>query len=265
MSKSRKYSSRSWDPVADWYIGWVGAKGSDHHRTLAIPATMDLLGDIRGRHVLDIGCGTGAVAAHVSRRGGQYTGVDKSRRLVDFARRHHGTGGRVIHGDATRLDRVAGLARGGFDAAVFLLSLQDIDPLRDAMAGAAWALRPGGKAVVLMTHPCFRIPRQSGWGWDPDRRLQFRRVDRYLTPLAVPMKAYGRNRKGATWSHHRPLEAYVDAMVEVGLLLESIREIPAPEDPNRGSRSRAERRANVEIPLFMGIRATKGRNGPPGE
>jgi hypothetical protein len=36
--------------------------------------------------------------------------------------------------------------------------------------------------VLLLTHPCFRVPRQSGWGWDEQRKLQYRRVDRYLTP-----------------------------------------------------------------------------------
>ena len=41
-----------------------------------------------------------------------------------------------------------------------------VDPLEPALASAAWALRPGGRLALLLTHPCFRIPRQSGWGWD---------------------------------------------------------------------------------------------------
>src|SRR5699024_1391672 len=60
----QKGSSRSWDPVADWYTGWVGPDGSEHHRRLAIPAVIELLGPEAGERVLDIGCGPGVLAPH---------------------------------------------------------------------------------------------------------------------------------------------------------------------------------------------------------
>lgn len=259
--RNRSNSSNSWDPVADWYIGWVGARGSEHHRKLAIPAVLDLLGPLHGQRVLDIGCGTAALASRVAKGGGSYTGVDASRRLLAFARRHHADA-TLLYGDATRLDQVAGIHAGVFDAAVFLLSIQDIDPLEPAIASAARVLRPGGRLVILMTHPCFRIPRQSGWGWDDGRRLQYRRVDRYLTPVTVPMKSYGKGRRGATRSHHRPLERYVSALSEHGLLVDAIRELPAPGNNVDGqpARRKARRRASREIPLFLGIRAVRGEN-----
>ena len=257
MSK-RIHTSRNWDPVADWYIGWVGAEGSEHHRKLAIPAVLELLGDVQSQHILDIGCGTAALARYVVRRGARYTGVDASRRLLSFARRHNRRACTFLHADATSLPNVAGLEAGAFDAAVFLLSIQDIEPLADALTGAAWAVRPGGRVVILMTHPCFRVPRQSGWGWDASRRLQYRRVDRYLTPLAVPMKSYGgRGGRNATRSHHRPLEAYFDALSQSGLHVRAVREVAAAEDPVGRARRTEERRANAEIPLFMGIGAVK--------
>lgn len=197
-NQAQPAGSRSWDPVADWYAGWVGAEGSEHHRRLAIPALLELLRPAPGEHVLDVGCGPGVLAPHVTEAGARYTGVDASRKLVAFARRHHGAHGRFVVGDATRLREAPEIAEGAFDAAVFLLSIQDIDPLEDALHSAAWALKPGGRMVLLMTHPCFRVPQQSGWGWDAQRRLRYRRVDRYLTRLAVPMKGYGRG--GATRS-----------------------------------------------------------------
>ncbi len=257
MSK-RIHTSRSWDPVADWYIGWVGAEGSEHHRKLAIPAALELLGDVQGQHILDIGCGTAALARHVIRRGARYTGVDTSRRLLSFARRHNRRACTFLHADATRLPAAQGPGAGAFDAAVFLLSIQDIEPLAAAVAGAAWAVRPGGRVVILMTHPCFRVPRQSGWGWDASRRLQYRRVDRYLTPLAVPMKTYGdRGHRSATRSHHRPLETYFNVLSDHGLHVCAVRELAAPEDPVGRARRPEERRANAEIPLFLGIAAVK--------
>src|SRR5688500_9850173 len=96
-------SSRSWDPVAAWYAGWVGANGSDHHRTLAIPALLDLLGPRRGEHILDLGCGPGVLAPHLARAHARYTGIDASPKLIAFARRHHAANGRFVLGDVTKL------------------------------------------------------------------------------------------------------------------------------------------------------------------
>ena len=106
-----------------------------------------------------------------------------------------------------------------------------------------------------MTHPCFRVPRQSGWAYDSDRDLRFRRVDRYLTPLAVPIKAYGKKRSGVSISFHRPLSHYINGLAACGLLVDELQEITTFET----SDSKAEQRANGEIPLFVGLRAQKVR------
>src|SRR5581483_7766663 len=103
-----------------------------------------------------------------------YVGVDASPRLLDIARRRHQDEGRFILGDATRLPAIRELENGSFDAVVFLLSLQDMDPLEPVLQGAALMLRPLGRMVVLLTHPAFRVPRQSGWGWDEGRKLVYR-------------------------------------------------------------------------------------------
>lgn len=252
----------SWDPVAEWYTGWVGESGSKHHQLLALPAALDLLVPVSGERVLDIGAGSGVLAPLIAELGAQYVGVDASEKLIQFAQSHHGQHGRFLRGDATRLAELAHLRGGSFDAAVFVLSIQDMAPLDTVLRSAAWALRPGGRIVIVMTHPCFRVPRQSGWGWDDARRLRYRRVDRYLTELAVPMKAYGARkpdgaRTSATRSFHRPLEAYINGLAMCGLLIDSMREIPTYQVAPAGPHARAENLAHQEIPLFLGLRATK--------
>ena len=248
-------SRTSWDPVADWYDGWVGKHGSRYHQQVAIPSLLALLEPQPDEQILDIGAGQGVLAPHVVEAGAHYTGVDVSRKLLQRARHYHKQG-RFLFGDARSLEKVEGLEPDAFDAAVFLLSIQDMDPLQPVLASAAWALRPGGRLVILMTHPAFRIPRQSGWGWDEKRKLRYRRVDTYLTPLPVPMKSHGGD-QGVTRSYHRPLHVYVNGLAASGLLVNQLQEIPAHDVMGAGSRSKAEKRANEEIPLFLGIRAVK--------
>jgi ubiquinone/menaquinone biosynthesis C-methylase UbiE len=263
MMKKKRRSQRpfprtSWNPVADWYNGWVGKGGSKHHRKLAIPAVLELLGPRLGEKILDVGAGQGVLAPFIAKAQARYTGIDISSRLLQFARKHHGKHGRFILGDARELAKLPELRQGEFDAVVFLLSIQDMDPLHGVFESTAWALGPGGRVVILITHPCFRVPRQSGWGWDEGRKLQYRRVDRYLTPLPVPMKAYGGQKTGVTITFHRPLQEYIGGLADHGLFVDHMKEIPTYKALHHSeSRARAKNLAYQEIPLFLCLRGRK--------
>lgn len=251
----RPAAATSWDALAQWYDGWVGEGGSQHHRRVAVPETLKLLDLQRGESVLDVGAGQGVLAPEVTRAGAQYVGVDASPRLIELARKHHPGAGRFLVGDARKLPTIKELQAGRFDAVVFLLSLQDMDPLGEVLRGAAAMLHPRGRMVIILTHPAFRIPRQSGWGWDEGRKLVYRRVDRYLTPLPVPMKPYP-GRTGMTRSFHRPLGEYINGLAANGLLTDHLDELPGFK-LNTGPALRANETARAEIPLFLGLRAVK--------
>jgi ubiquinone/menaquinone biosynthesis C-methylase UbiE len=251
-------AATSWDPLATWYDGWVGEGGSEYHREVALPAVLHLLHPQPGEHILDVGAGQGVLAPAVARAGARYTAVDASPRLIQLAKKRHGKEGDFIVGDARRLSQLPGIRGTSFNAVVFLLSLQDMDPLDPVLAQAASVLREGGRLVLMLTHPAFRVPRQSGWGWDEARKLVFRRVDRYLTPLPVPMKPLPGNDSGRTTrSFHRPLEAYVNGLARYDLLTEHIEEIPAHKPAGGVPEVRAANLARREIPLFLGLRARK--------
>lgn len=249
--------STSWDDVSAWYDGWMGQQGGDYHRQIAIPALLKLLEPNAGETVLDIGAGQGVLAPYLQDAGVDYVGVEASPKLVRRARKRH-CQARFMQGDARSLAKVAGIEKGGFDTAVFLLSIQDMDPLDVVLHNAAWALKPGGRLVILMTHPCFRIPRQSGWGWDEQRKLRLRRIDRYLTALRVPLKPSKRGKGRVTKSFHRPLQAYINGLAACGLLVDRVQEIPVEDVAQLSNgRLKAGTRASAEIPLFLGIRARK--------
>jgi ubiquinone/menaquinone biosynthesis C-methylase UbiE len=254
---TRSSAGTSWERVAPWYDGWVGDRGSAYHRELAIPAVMELLQPRKGEQILDVGGGQGVMVPYLVEAGAAVTVVDASARLIAAAKRRHARlGGRFLVGDARRLPARADLEEGTFDAAVFLLSIQDMDPLGDVVRGLDWALKPRSRVIMLMTHPAFRQPRHSGWGFDEGRGLTYRRIDGYLTPMAVPMKSLGGG--PPTRSFHRPIAAYVNALADVGFATDAMLEVPdLPPDRQPGRSARGDARANAEIPIFLGIRAVR--------
>lgn len=254
----RPAASTSWDPLAYWYNGWVGEGGSEHHRLTAIPAVIQLLKPLSGERILDVGCGQGVLASAITGAGAHYLGVDASPRMVALAKKQHTGKARFVVGDARKLDSIEAVDSAPFDSVVFLLSLQDMDPLEPVLAAAGRVLRPNGRLVLLLTHPAFRVPRQSGWGWDEDRKLIYRRVDRYLTPLPVPMKAHpGRDNTATTRSFHRPIGEYINVLADQHLYVDRMDEIPAHKLTRSGTTPRAESMARQEIPLFLAVRACK--------
>jgi SAM-dependent methyltransferase len=285
--------SSSWDHVAEWYDQLVGERGSDHHERVILPGTLRLLGDVRGRRILDVACGQGILCRRLAALGASVSGTDASPRLIALAKRQEGE--RPIDyfvGDARRLgDAVPGT----FDAVTCIMALMNIDPLGPVMEGIASKLAPSGMFVAVMLHPAFRAPGQTSWGWEenkaaegawrgssaerdrPDRGRrkpgqskprevsdvrQYRRVDGYLSPgeREIVMNP-GRVASGAkaitTLTYHRPIQSYVSALASAGLLVEALEEWPSLRTSQPGPRAAEENRIRREIPMFLAIRAVK--------
>lgn len=251
----RRQTTKGWDPLAKWYDGWMGQRGSYHHQQLAIPAVLDLLELRSVDRVLDMGCGQGVLAQYVSKTGAAYTGIDASPKLIDIAKQRNPRTDKFVVADVTDKALASQLGGKKFSAAVFLLSIQDIADLKMAIANTAALVNKHGRVVLLLMHPAFRIPRQSGWGFDEGRKLQYRRVDRYLSPMQVPLKAYPGSNSGVSISHHRPMSDYINTLADNGFVTDRLLEIPA--SALNKSRNKAEEMATAEIPLFLAIRAIK--------
>ena len=53
---------------------------------IRLQKTLNLLGDINNKKICDLGCGTGALTPFVLKKGGNYTGIDFSEKMLDFMR-----------------------------------------------------------------------------------------------------------------------------------------------------------------------------------
>jgi len=249
----------SWDQVAQWYDELLEKGLSDHYENVILPGALRLLAPYEGQKVLDVACGQGILSRRLAAAGAHVTGVEASASLVEAAQRHSAPDHphiRYLVGDARSLAPLQ-LDR-DFDAAACIMALANIDPIEPVFRGVADHLRPGGAFVAVITHPAFRAPRQTSWGWDHREKRQYRRVDGYLSPGQFRIAMHpGKDPSITTWTFHRPIQAYVAALAAAGLLVEALEEWPAQRTSTSGPRAEEENRARREIPLFLALRAIK--------
>lgn len=245
----------SWEAVSDWYGGHL-KKGGTFQEDIVFPGALRLLAPKTSGRYLDIACGEGSFDRLLANgRKLEIIGIDAAPSLIAQAKRQLPNGKFEVM-DAAEIG--AHFPASSFDGAVCILAIQNIEKFEDVIAGAGKLLKPGAPLVLVMNHPSFRQPRQSGWGWDEGRKLQYRRVDKYLSSYNAPIQAHpGADAKVVTWSYHRPLSAYAAALAKSGFVIGDLEEWISHRVSDSGPKARAENAARIEIPMFLAIRAIK--------
>lgn len=142
-------SSQGWTELAADYER-ARAREDSLDRLVEWPAQRDLLGDVTGLSVLDVGCGNGGKLAELVRDGATSSvGVDISGNFIPA----QPPGLELIRGDLCELDSVPGLAGRRFDRILFLQSFGYAkDPVRTLQTARAM-LADGGFILLTRTQP----------------------------------------------------------------------------------------------------------------
>ncbi len=161
-TETARANRRWWDREADGYQAehgdFLGDTGFVWCPEGLAEADARLLDDVRGRRVLEIGCGAAQCARWLTGQGAEVAGVDLSARQLGHARRlaaRTGVAVPLVQADAAALPLAAesfDLACSAYGAVPFVADSAAV------MREVARVLRPGGRWVFSVTHPvrwCF--------------------------------------------------------------------------------------------------------------
>ena len=254
--KPRPAASTAWEQQAQWYDERHGERGDELHQQVVLPAVLRQLQAQHGQRVLDCCCGQGVLGRLLAAQGVASVGVDAAPGLIERAQERSGALEQYLVGDAR--DLAASLGDERFDHAAVVLALQDLDPMEPVLQGLAERVHTGGRLVIVLTHPAFRIPKRARFGWDEERQVQFRRVDAYLEPEALKITTRpGQRGSAASTSFHRPISAYLNALGRCGWAVVGSEELTSPRRGSKGKRAEAEERAARAFPLFLVLTAQR--------
>ena len=250
---SKSSSITLWDQASRWYDSLVGAQGTGFQKDIIMPGVVKMLRAKKGDRILDLACGQGVFSRFLSRKGMRVEGLDSSVELINYAKSRSNSSIRFHVGDVTDPKN---FVKDRFDGMACLMAIQNIENLQALFNNAALGLKSQGHFVVVMTHPCFRIPRQTHWGWDEEKKIEYRRVDHYRTEMNIPILTPPfANNDSFTLTYHRPLESYFAALVGAGFAVDGLEEWVSNKKSQPGKKAKAENRSRKEIPLFLALRA----------
>jgi ubiquinone/menaquinone biosynthesis C-methylase UbiE len=250
-------STFGWDEMTDWWDAKMGDEGDLWHRALIDPPLLRLVGDVAGTRLLDLACGNGYLSRRFARQGATVVGVDANAPLIARARAREAQEplGITYHvGDAEHL---AMLEDSTFDLVVCNMALMDIENAAGAIQEVARVLRPSGRFVASLSHPCFDKVDTSGWAIE------------YIYPITTVWRKISRYREIAaadlpwepvpgqtvfTRSYHRPLSWYFRTLRTAALVVAALEE-PEPTEELMASSMQAPWIG--EVPLHCVIEAWK--------
>jgi 2-polyprenyl-3-methyl-5-hydroxy-6-metoxy-1,4-benzoquinol methylase len=149
----------AWNEGADAFEEFVES-GADHYRQLVHgPALLAACKPLNGLDVLDVACGQGYFCRELARKGARVVGVDLAERLVAYARQHEERTPLGIEYHVMSAAAIADHVKPeSFDLVTSCMALQDVADTAACLRNVSAVLRPPGRMVFSVQHPCTDTP-----------------------------------------------------------------------------------------------------------
>ena len=241
LARANEETRAAWNANAAFWDERMG-EGNDFVEVLTWPATERLLALRAGERVLDVACGNGLTSRRLAAKQAQVVAFDFSVEMIAHARartKEHADAIRYLVLDATDEAALLSLGEGQFDAALCNMALFDMAQISPLMQALARLLRPGGRFVFSVTHPCFNHARMAHVAEIEDREgckvtTYSVRVYGYLTASVARGHAIDGQPRPQLY-FDRPLEVLLGTAFEAGFVLDGLEErgFPADHQPGR--------------------------------
>lgn len=173
------------------------------------PAMLELAGDVSGRNILDIGCGSGPLSAQLIDRGASVSGFDSSEGMLDLARQRLGAD---VNLQVANLGERLPYEEDSFDDAISSLVFHYVEDWAQPLAEVRRVLRSKGRLILSVNHPIL-------YPWN-HRGQDYFQLTQYTDELSFDGKP------AALTYWHRPLHEMMNAFIEAGFVIERVWEPP---------------------------------------
>ena len=140
LAKFAALAHRWWDPAGEF-------KPLHEINPLRLAWIERIAGDLRGKRVVDIGCGGGILSEAMSAKGAQVMGIDLADKALGVARLHKLESGTNVEYRLVAAETLAAESPAAFDVVTCMEMLEHVPGPASIVAAAAKLAKPGGVVV----------------------------------------------------------------------------------------------------------------------
>lgn len=221
--------------------------------TIEWPCIQELLPDLRGKSILDFGCGTGIFTFLLEKYyPSKIIGIDLSEEMLKIAiakGEEKKSSAQFVQGDASKLVNYFDET---FDLVFSSTTTHYLTNLEELFTSIRRVLKEDGTCILSIIHPVYSAfyPIEHGDAFPTDDEWVVRYLDHSKRAYIQPWIEYNDNFDNQlSRSYHYTFSDYVNAILKAGL---QIREIREPMPPNSWKATAFGRYDNyIETPTYM--------------
>lgn len=240
-------STNCWGKVGSEWI--EKAQTNDFRMYYIMPWTLELLGDVSGLKVLDLGCGEGGYSREMARKGADVTAIDCSEMAIEYAISAAEEEGATISHFVRNSNDLYGIADKSFDIVLCAMMLMDVEDLNGTLKEIDRVLKKQGKVFASILHPCFKPPIEHHWVKENDTVQVV--VKNYFSPAEWQGNIAGIEQP--VIYRHKTLSEYVKMFAQNGFYISDMNE-PIPTEEQAIKSSRIEWLKRIPMYLFMELK-----------
>lgn len=221
MTQNKHY----WSTIAEKYDSTVSETGDQSQQLIINPIVEEFLGDLKGKVILDAGCGNGYWSRRMAKTAERVVGVDFTPELIEHAKR------RGVPNNVQFL--LGNLARttfldNSFDTVLLNMVVLDLEDLSSVIHEIGRVTKDSGYVVVSTTHPCFENPPHTQSVRDVQGNKVGRTISHYFQTGLVE------DQSNHYQHYHHTVSEYLNVFAENHLFVERMVEPNGAEMLNNG-------------------------------
>lgn len=177
-----------------------------YNEYLEMPTTLKLIGNVRNKKILDIGCGSGLYARLLSRRGAKVYGIDISEKMIEIAKKE-APGVQFKVGNAETLPYKSN----NFDIVLVALMVEHVLNWKKLFSEVRRVLRNKGVFVFSMENPIINSMRKVTY-----KGKKFREIKNYFKEGTRSETWDFEGLKTKIRSHHKTYSTIIKTIIRAG-------------------------------------------------
>lgn len=229
---------------------WIHkAQTNDFRIYYMMPYTLEKLGNVKGKYILDLGCGEGGYSRELAHKGAMVTAADCSEVFIEYAKNKAKEEDLSIDHCVLNANTLNDINDNHFDIVLCSMMLMDVEDLDGTLKEIHRVLKQNGKVFISILHPCFK-GKETKWISNNENIEVL--ISDYHNPKEWIGEIKGMN--APILYRHRTMSDYIKAFVRSSFKIIDMNEpIPTEEQSRMSSRVAWLKK----IPMYLFIELEK--------